>query len=551
MEQTASFKAQKVQHRTGQAIRLREFILSSGMPVHNNEVLQLTCQSYVKQLERKLEAAEAALRSSDASRQALSETRLPGVPLQPIKTQSRSGDDQIGAMGHHSSTPNAFLTPKSIDLDRSGLGDEMSEGSNDEVMDINTQSQRFEFHGQTSSLAFLERLRKVQETSAAPSTYTPSPRTQGRDRSFVSDFQNEAFMDQRESPHAASERLDEEYYPLHAYTFLDTYFKSLHYVHPILDQNIFLERCHNVWRGQSSRLPRSFKALYFSVLALGALTRTWTETHINGMGRLEWTRLLFEKAELALGRPGSLNDLEAVQAPFILAQICQHELNPNLAYTYLGMALRTAFSTGINRKAVFRDKSFPSDSPGLIVARTWWALYSLEIELSFTLGRLDMLGPDLYHNRPPPPIADHENSIIPATIGLSKIMREISVGMYHRRSTLGDKLNQATHLERTMDEWLAQLPPRIRPSSCQEVAPIGTLRDPYWPKLQMLILRIRYLHVKTVLFYPFFLHAEKKLKDLDTPPELIAAAENCKDSAIAMIKLIHFTYRVHHFYRTW
>jgi hypothetical protein len=472
----------------------------------------------------------------------------PVVPSQQIKSSSRGGDEQVGLPGH-TATPNAFLTPKSIDLDRSGLGDEMSEVSNDEVMDINVQTQRFEFHGQTSSIAFLERLRKVQETSTAPSSYAPTPRSQGR--SFVSDFQNDAFMDQRESPHVVSERLNEEYYPLHAYTFLDTYFKSLHYVHPILDQSIFLERCHDIWRGQSARLPRSFKALYYSVLALGALTRTWTETHINGMGRLEWTRLLFDKAELALGRPGSLNDLEAVQAPFILAQVCQHELNPNLAYTYLGMAIRTAFSTGINRKVVFQDKNFATDSPSLTVARTWWALYSLEIELSFTLGRLDMLGPDLYHTRSPPPLADHEHSIISATLGLSRIMREISVGMYHRRTTLVEKLNQARHLELNMDEWVAQLPPRIRPTSTREVPSTGTLRDPYWPKLQMLVLRIRYLHVKTVLFYPFFLHVEKKLKGQDTPPELISAAENCKDSAIAMIKIIHFTYRVHIFYRTW
>jgi hypothetical protein len=512
-------------------------------------IWRLTFRRYVKQLERKLEAAEAALRSAELSKQNDVETRLSVIPSQQVQSEPQSAVDQIAPPGH-SSSPNTFLTPKSIDLDKAGLGDVMSDGCNDEVMDINTETQRFEFHGQTSQLAFLDRLRKVQETSNASSTYAPTPRTQGRGRSFVSDFQNDAFMDSRESPQAASQRLDEEYYPLHAYTFLDTYFKTLHYVHPILDQSIFLERCHDVWRGQSSRLSRSFKALYFSVLALGALTRTWTETHINGMGRLEWTRLLFEKAELALGRPGSLNDLEAVQAPFILAQVCQHELNPNLAYTYVGMAIRTAFSTGLNRKVIFRDKKFPSDSPSLVVSRTWWALYSLEIELSFTLGRLDMLGPDSYHNRPPPPIADHEDSIIPAMLGLSRIMRKISVGMYHNRTTLVDKLNQANLLEHNIEEWVNQLPPKIRPTSCPSELPQGTLRDPYWPKLQMLIMRIRYLHVKTVLFYPFFLHVEKKTKE-EPPAELVTAAEKCKDSAISMIKLIHFTYRVHHFYRTW
>jgi hypothetical protein len=446
-------------------------------------------QRYVKQLERRLEAAEAALRSRETSQ--LSNSENDPQLQQRRRHHSHKEEDNI-ARADLPPTPSTFLTPKSTDLDRSGghPSEEMSEGSNDEVMDINVETQRFEFHGQTSSLAFLERLRKVQETSVTPSNGAPTPISQGRGRSFVSDFQNDAFMDQRETPLGSSERLDEEYYPLHAYTFLDTYFKTLHFVHPIIDQACFLERCHDVWRGHASRLTRSFKALYFSVLALGALTRTWTEKDINGMGRLEWTRLLFEKAELALGRPGSLNDLEAVQAPFILAQVCQHELNPNLAYTYLGMAIRTAFSTGINRKAIFRDKTFPSDSPTLTVSRTWWGLYSLEIELSFTLGRPDMLGSDIYHNRPAPPIGDNENSIVPAMLGLSQVMREISVVMYLRRTTLTEKLNQAKRLEHDLDEWVAQLPPRIRPFSGGDQPPSSTLRDPYWPKLQMLILRI-------------------------------------------------------------
>lgn len=384
--------------------------------------------------------------------------------------------------------PSPFLTPKSADP---GLSEEMSDGSNDEVMDINLETRRFEFHGQTSSLAFLERLRKVQETSVAPSNGSATPQPQGAGRSLVSDFQNDAFMDQRKAHHTSSDVLNEEYYPLHAYTFLDTYFRTLHFVHPIIDQDIFLERCHIIWRGQASRVTKSFRALYFSVLALGALTRTWTENDINGMGRFEWTRLLFDKAELALGRLGSLNDLEAVQAPFILAQVCQHQLNPNLAYTYLGMAIRTAVSTGINRKAEFRDKNFPQDSPFLTVSRTWWGLYSLEIELSFTLGRPDTLGSDIYHNRPPPAIGDNENSIIPATLGLSKIMREISVVMYLRRRTQADKLHDARRIEHDLDEWVAQLPPKIRPWPRVENIPAGTLRDPYWPKLQMLVLRIR------------------------------------------------------------
>jgi hypothetical protein len=219
-----------------------------------------------------------------------------------------------------------LLTPPrpSQDIDKDAAGNGL-----DEVMDINNTTRRFEFHGQMSSIAFLNHLMKMKESNAN------SP----GNRQVVKEFQNETFAEPHESPKHVED--DRNYYPFYASLFIDSYFKTLYYVHPILDQGISIQRCHSLWTGQGCPIiHQSFKALYFAVLSLGALTRTWTEGPINGMDRFEWTRVLFEKDELQMGRRGSLNDLEVVQAAIIMAQVCQHQLNSNLAYSYLGITVR-------------------------------------------------------------------------------------------------------------------------------------------------------------------------------------------------------------------
>jgi len=92
-----------------------------------------------------------------------------------------------------------------------------------------------------------------------------------------------------------------------------------------------------------------------------------------------------------------VTDLEMVQCYFFLAKICQNELNPHWAYMYVGQAVRTALAIGINREPpanVQKDVEILKSE-----ARTWWGLYSLEMEMSFAMGRPDTLGSDLYHNR--------------------------------------------------------------------------------------------------------------------------------------------------------
>jgi hypothetical protein len=466
-------------------------------------ILLTMLQSYIKEMERKLASAEAALRVK-AEKESAIENRRPddGILEQDERPRSVACRSHTASQcdGNEQLISTGTFQPHGLtnisEPSRGNLSEEqeiMNDTKADEIMDINNSTARFEFHGQTSCLALLERLRKTQEGTMRSPNFAgghPSPSQQNTPH-VVSDFQNDSFTGDRQRSHMAAEVFD-MFYPLYAMIFIDTYFKTLHFVHPIIDQQVFLERCHKLWSGDAPQPSRSFKALYFAILSLGALTRTWTEDSINGSGRYEWTRLLFEKAEQYLGIPGTLNNLEAVQAQFLLAVICQHLLNPNLAYTYLGIAIRTTLSTGMNRNVHFRDPTFPSDSPSLVVSRTWWALYSLEIELSFTLGRPDTLGLDAYHNRLPPPITNTEISIIPAMLGLSRIMRDISTSIFLDQAVFSKKLQRAEKIERDLKDWVSQLPLEFRSISDPGLpSHTGSLHDPSWLKLQKVVLRIR------------------------------------------------------------
>jgi Fungal specific transcription factor domain len=453
----------------------------------------------VGELKKKLDAAEAVIRNfqKEYAENQPSDSTILNCPIQH-DTRAEESIKHLGTAQRKPTQPAASnaLPPEQIHSSVSRQDhaiDDTNAMNSDELMDINSATKNFEFHGSTSVVTLFNGLQKEQQSRATSSSSSPSMELGERQRSAVSEFHNDKFLGQLERHGQSVDISYEETYALHAFLFIDSYFKTLHFVHPILDQPWFLHRCNDLWAGRTNHLRQSFLALYFSVLSLGACVRIWTEDSINGMGRLEWSRLLFEKAEHALGRNGSINDLEAVQAPFILSLICQQQLELNLAYSFLGRAIRTAFSTGINRKVTFVDRNYPQDSPTFTVARTWWGLYNLEIELSFTLGRPDTLGMDSYHNRPLPPIDESENSIIPIMYQLSHIIRKVSAEIYLSHTRPDEKLRQATQIELELDQWLNNLPAIIRPplgSSVEAMQSAGNIRNPYWPRLQVLILKI-------------------------------------------------------------
>jgi hypothetical protein len=111
--------------------------------------------------------------------------------------------------------------------------------------------------------------------------------------------------------------------------------------------------------------------------------------------------------------------------------------------------------------------------------------------MSFSVGRPDTLGMDEYHNLLPPDRDDSEYAMIPCMVEFSRIIRRVSVEIYHSKLTLQEKTQYALNIERQLDQWVAQLPAKIRPQVSGERSSLGALRDPKWSRRQRLVLGIR------------------------------------------------------------
>ncbi|KAJ6167297.1 hypothetical protein N7497_000140 [Penicillium chrysogenum] len=233
-----------------------------------------------------------------------------------------------------------------------------------EVSGVNSHTRGVEFSGSSSSVALLSH---VQRTGDEP---------EGDVSSLLSTLHNPAFSPA--DPQTARESHREIDYPASSNWFpqcrgfLEAFFTTIHYVHPILDKHIFLQRCESLWSGNEAdgQQLSSFTALYLSVLSLGALVGTRDDEPIDGIDNMQWSRKFFEKAKSCCNQIGMVTDLEMTQCYFILAKVCQNELHPHLSYMYIGLAIRTALAMGINREPGTNSKK--SADLRKAESRTWW-----------------------------------------------------------------------------------------------------------------------------------------------------------------------------------
>lgn len=512
---------------------------------------ELRASNYVTDLERRVQELSAQVEAS--STQPIASSDLPSLGHASASLSSNQRASHVQRDGrftidgllvheHESAT-----TPKEQPGRQSSVMQHESEQSHDsaaEITGVNQHTRSVEFHGNTSSMAFLALLHRPSDVQSGK---VSAREETGQDRtSLVSTMHNVGFSPDSLAASPAPEAMsaDQRYYFRQAGRFIDGYFENLHFIHPILDKGDFLARCEELWFGKASRQTRGFIALYYSILSLGALVRVWDEDRLDGMNRFQWSRKLFTHARTALGGLRSTNDLETIQSLIFMAKVCQNELNPNLAYMYLGMAVRASLSAGYHRDTNTKDNS-GSLSETNTISKTWWGLYSLEVEMSFSLGRPDSVGMEDYHNRAMPPIDQSEIAIIPCMIPFARITRQVSVATLSRKS-LREKIANANEIEAEMDRWLSDLPNIIRPDVTQTQG-VKILKDPKWARRQRLVLHIRYCNVKMILYRPFLAYAAQS--DQRLPPLLETTLTKCVDAAKRTIEVVHTTFCNHVFFR--
>lgn len=189
--------------------------------------------------------------------------------------------------------------------------------------------------------------------------------------------------------------------------------------------------------------------------------------------------------------------------------------------------------------------------------------------MSFSLGRSDTLGIDQHHNRRIPAADDSEFAIIPYMVTFGRIIRKVSVDIYHSQLPILQTLAMAVEIESELDGWIQSLPVCIRPSTSGSYTAKSTpLREQVWCRRQRLVLDLReslfkhpfpalrfllnnegYRNVKLLLFRPYLLVHMQNPAPPNSP--LVTASEKCMATAKQQIQIIHDAFKVLDYFRTW
>ncbi|RBQ77149.1 hypothetical protein FVER14953_13907 [Fusarium verticillioides] len=319
---------------------------------------------------------------------------------------------------------------------------------------------------------------------------------------------------------------------------------------------------------ESNKTRRHFFALYHIVVAVGAIvagsciTQDF-ERDINICMKLpaqgqdfnpsrlsqELSKKYFQKSRMLLGDVFEVCSLESAQTLLLMSLYCQNSLKPHACYMYCGHAVRTALAIGIARET-------PSNSveDRKAARRTWWCIYSHEIDMSCSAGRRDSLGKPRNYQIDLPHIkgqdvaisnqSDLENcsaAMINEMVHFAAVLRRISKELYYdsKGLTLLQKSAVAKELDRLLDDWKAKLPTYLDFTAV-------SFREQEWAAKQKLVLHLRYLNARIVLHRPFL---EQPM--LTAEANMSTHAELCLDAARKTICVMYDAYANRHYFRTW
>ena len=275
--------------------------------------------SYVADLEKKIEELSSKLHTAETSGHP---SQLPSLTaalgsktaLQPITT----------------TTPRSLSQYESTPREEAALAgdnrDESTDATEEEISEFNHHTNGVEFHGSTSSAAFIGHLEKAREPKRPEES--SKPRATDGFHSLISTLHNSNFSPScTAGPVQPAIPRDQNYYFNQAHAFMDGYFENIHFIHPFVDKEDFLARSHELWFNRNHQQSLSFVALYLSVLSFGALVRVWDEEILSGLTRFDWSRKLFREAQMYLNYLQFSNDLETVQCLYLMVRVISYS-NP-------------------------------------------------------------------------------------------------------------------------------------------------------------------------------------------------------------------------------
>ena len=458
---------------------------------------------------------------------------------------------------------NDLAAPDSVPQTRIGSPDQISGAAGGESLrEINVHTTGQEFYGPSGILTFLSRLR----SKAHRAGITPSPNsnliTDGENRrsslSLVSymhspdHHESNSSLDQPlpVAPSASDIAIEKECIRL--------YFQNLHFIHPVLDKSDFWQRCEkNVWLTRpSSSVSRSFDdrtfgPLYDAVVAVGAITAAEDDQIFNFLAsrnaggaasnnstKASEARTLaakyFVRAKSRLGDIFEMCSFNGTLTLLLMSVYCQNALKPHSCYMYTGMAVRAAFAIGLPMTAS------PGDSPA---SRLWWALYSVEIEMSMSAGRASALAePSCYIASLPSTVSSLPESFISYMVPFAALLNDICRKIYNANALIhrDQKSRECLVIDQQLQQWKHELDLSWSTSS-------SSLTEPEWRTKQKLVCNLRFWNARILLHRPFLLYlAASSEYQVDG-----SHINTCVEASQATITILYDAFLVRPWFRTW
>ncbi|KAI9816464.1 MAG: hypothetical protein M1827_001596 [Pycnora praestabilis] len=486
---------------------------------------------YIEALENRLQRAEALLKTVLPDVDLGNPNFDAGVPQRmhaPVRQNVNSTD------------PARAQTGSSSDKDKGGesLLESMVESTGQ--LDLDDQG-CWDFHGHSSGLAFLRRMREQFGDIMGPEARNASPFLKTRPMSQVFD-----------SPKSADSPVDSiladkvELPPIESaidlcHNALDHACALMRFVH----QPTFYSSLHRIYgipREDYGNEDNKFLPLLYVVLAVGCLftkieqidhQQSGYESAIDhGFKYFKESRLMTEITDC--------RDLTSLQAVVFMIFFLQSSARLSTCYSYIGIALRSSLRMGLHRSVSANFNPIERETR----KRVFWVVRKMDIYVGALLGLPKTLSDEDIDQEYPMEIDDEyitKDQILPMSSGkfpliaasnahtkllrvLAKVIKYIYPIKGQERSVNGksDQSYMVSHakireIEQDLQEWMENLPMPLRPGSDQ---------SPDIARVQQL-LRMAYAHVQMILYRPFLHYVSQSYQTKTVDKRSYACAAAC------------------------
>ncbi|KAJ5390299.1 uncharacterized protein N7496_001367 [Penicillium cataractarum] len=458
---------------------------------------------YVEALEARMQKAEALLR-----------TVLPNVNLDDPNLDVNAPEYRLPI--HQKDKPAATAGVAAKPNGASGeTGPEAGDESLLETMVGNTgcldrdDQGHWDYHGHTSGIIFVRRLRKQLGAVEAPVPRNVTAMLESPRSVSVSDSPQDASLPPTHDlpPRAVAIRL--------CHNALDDACSLMRFV---IEPKFFasLDRIYETPPEQFGNDENSFLPLLYIVMAVGCLFSD------DGAGTLDLAGyegaigqgFQFFKAGRQLLEITDCRDLTSLQAICFMVLFLQSSAKLSTCYSYVGIALRSALRLGLHRTVTADFNPMERE----LRKRIFWVIRKMDVYVSTLLGLPQMLSDDDIDQEYPMEIdgefitaegiTQMPTDYTPLMAGCNahtrlcnvvlKVVKYIYPVKNARYRSKSDQRYMVSHskireIERDLQAWMEELPPALRP---------GTEVSPQLERIRQL-LRISYAHVQMVMYRPF------------------------------------------------